>query len=35
MEKLAYEYEHDYDKYIDVSQKDLVKRADKITVLKK
>lgn len=30
MDKLAYLYENDYDKYIDVSHKDLMKRVDKI-----
>ena len=35
MLKLAYVYENDYDKYPDVSHKDLVKRVDKINELKK
>ena len=35
MNKLAYLYENDYDKYIDVSQKDLNKRIDRIQAISK
>jgi hypothetical protein len=35
MEKLAYLYENDYDKFIDYNHKDLLKRVDKIKEMKK
>ena len=35
MEKLAYLYENDYDKFIDYSHKDLLKRVDRIQDIKK
>ena len=35
MEKLSYMYSNDHDKYIDVPQKELVKRVDKINAMKK
>ena len=35
MEKITFSYENEYDKYPDISHKDLMKRVDKYNILKK